>query len=269
LSGLDRFREADSRREQIHNAASMRYTAAQGQTHKSLFGFLVADTIGGLMAGDAGQNFTQMLSLASEGNESAAAKLLPLVYDELRQLARSYFRRGGQAHTLQPTALVHEAFVKLVGAEVAAGARGGIEGGEKDAEHSSGTAGLPAGGWKDRAHFFAVAATAMRQILIDHARAKHADKRGGQWQRISFTHADARLTPDSDVSALELHDALERLAKKDQRKAQVVEMRVFGGLTCEEIGQVLSVSYRTVENDWYSARAWLERELEDHHESRT
>jgi RNA polymerase sigma factor (TIGR02999 family) len=199
------------------------------------------------MAGDAGQNFTQMLSLASEGNESAAAKLLPVVYDELRHLARSYFRRDGHANTLQPTALVHEAFVKLVGAELAGGGEGG---------------------WKDRAHFFAVAATAMRQILIDHARAKHADKRGGQWQRISFAHADARPTPDSEVSALELHDALERLAKRDQRRAQVVEMRVFGGLTCEEIGQVLSVSYRTVENDWYSARAWLERELEDHHESR-
>ncbi len=192
------------------------------------------------MAVNEAQNLTQMLSLACQGNESAAAHLLPAVYEELRQLARRYFRRDGGASTLQPTALVHEAFMKLI-----------------DSDGAS---------WKDRAHFFAIAATAMRQVVIDHARAKQTDKRGGDWQRISFTHAQSISAPGDEVNAIALNDALDRLAAKDKRKAQVVEMRVFSGLTCDEIGQLLNVSHRTVENDWYSARAWLERELDDRNE---
>jgi RNA polymerase sigma-70 factor, ECF subfamily len=190
---------------------------------------------------DANGAVTQVLAEVAAGSDSAAARLLPLVYDELRALARNHFRRQRSDHTLEPTALVHEAFLRLVGGE--------------------------AGKLRDRAHFFAVAATAMRQILIDHARRRQAAKRGGELQRVAL---DAAAPPADDaalsvggVDVLTLEDALQKLAERDPRKARVVELRVYGGLTCEQAAEVLGVSPKTVEGDWYMARAWLRSALSE------
>ncbi|MFN0138181.1 MAG: sigma-70 family RNA polymerase sigma factor [Phycisphaerae bacterium] len=183
---------------------------------------------------------THVLAEIAAGSDSAVARLLPLVYDELRALARSHFREQKADHTLQPTALVHEAFVKMVG--------------------------ISAEKLRDRDHFFAVAATAMRQILIDHARRKQADKRGGDRERVTLDLAgpvgDDSALSVGGVDVLTLEDALQRLAERDERKARIVELRVYAGLTCEQTAQVLGVSPKTVEADWYMARAWLRRELQ-------
>jgi len=164
----------------------------------------------------------------------AADQLLPLVYDELRRLASYYLSKERADHTLQPTALVHEAFLKLTG--------------NADFE------------WRDATHFRAVAANAMRQILVDHAKRRRADKRGGNWMRITL---DEVVSPDDrcDVDLLTLDEAMEGLAKLDPRKSRVVELRFFGGLTCDEAAAALSISPKTAEADWYMARAWLRREL--------
>ena len=178
---------------------------------------------------------TRVLSELGRGDASAAQRLLPLVYDELRALAGAHFRRQEADHTLQPTALVHEAFLRLVD-------QTSVE-------------------WNDRPHFFAVAATAMRQILIDHARRRRAAKRGGQMQRVTL---DAAGTPptESPIDLIALDDALAALAALDERKHQVVVMRFFGGLSVDEVANVLEVSKTTVESDWRSARAWLGVRLE-------
>lgn len=189
------------------------------------------------MADGSRDELTQILQDARGGDEAAANRLLPLVYDELRLLAGSYFRNQNSDHTLQPTALVHEAYVRLINSDTA--------------------------GWNDRAHFFAVAATAMRQILIDHARRKGADKRGGSWKQVSMDHASDRADFGSNLDLLALDDAMRRLSEKSPRKAQVVELRVFGGLTCDETAAVLGISSKAAEADWYGARAWLRRELND------
>lgn len=177
---------------------------------------------------------TRLLVDAGRGDPQAAARLLPVVYDELRALASRYFNRQRSDHTLQPTALVHEAFVKLVGAS-------GAE-------------------WKDRAHFFAVAATAMRQILVNHARARNAAKRHGRRARLSIAElpiADGAAGFDPIV----IDAALNKLAELDARKARVVELRFFAGLAVEEVAEVLGVSRSTIEADWRLARAWLSKEL--------
>jgi RNA polymerase sigma-70 factor (ECF subfamily) len=181
------------------------------------------------------EHITLLLKDIDGGDTAARAKLVELVYDELRALAASYAAQQNPGHTLAPTALVHEAFLRLVG--------------------TSGP------GWKDRSHFFAVAATAMRQILTDHARRKGADKRGGgEWQRISLSDANpAGPGEDADIAALD--EALTRLAEADPRKHRVVELRFFGGLTVEEVAEELGVSVTTVESDWRAARAWLNSEL--------
>jgi RNA polymerase sigma-70 factor (ECF subfamily) len=169
-------------------------------------------------------------------DESALERLLPHVYDELRDLAAAHLRGERGHHTLQPTALVHEAFVRL--------------------------AADPAADWRGRAHFHAIAARAMRQVLVDHARRRKAAKRGGGAEREPLTLHDGLAdagAPELDV--LDLHAALEDLARLQERKARVVELRFFGGLTFEETGHVLGISPRTVEADWYLARAWLRREL--------
>lgn len=182
---------------------------------------------------------TQILADVANGRDSAVQQLLPLVYEELRRLARSHLRRERPDHTLEPTALVHEAFLRMVGPDVA----------------------QP----KDRAHFFAVAATAMRQILIDHARRRGAQKRGGEFARIDLDlaqpaeHREPVLVGGADVLALEA--ALQKLSERDPRKARVVELRVFGGMTCDQTAEVLGVATKTAEADWYMARAWLRREL--------
>ena len=184
---------------------------------------------------DAGQ-VTRILQDLSDGDDAAAGRLLPLVYDELRGLARSYFARQSPGHTLQPTALVHEAWVKLAGHD---------------------------GAWTGRAHFFAVAARAMRQVLMNHARDRNAAKRGGGCDRITL---DEAVTPVAgagrEVDLLALDEALERLSHRSERQARVIELRFFGGLTIPEAAHVLGVGTTTVEDDWHFAKAWLARELE-------
>ncbi len=164
-----------------------------------------------------------------------AATLAPDGYQELRRLAEACFRGQPAGHTLQPTALVNEAWIKLA-------------------------AGSP-GRWADRTHFLAVAATAMRQILVDHARRRAAQKRGGGCDRITLDESDVG-TPERDVELVALDEALIRLAEQDERKARVIELRFFAGLTIEQTADAMGVSAITVNRDWWLARAWIERELE-------
>ena len=177
---------------------------------------------------------TLLLRELEEGSDSAVGRLLPLVYDELHSMAGRLFRRQPTGHTLQPTVLVHDAYLRLVGS-----------GGE----------------WNDRFHFFVVATKAMRQILADHARGKGADKRGGAWQRVTLDDSrEGCLSVDADLSAL--HHALEKLAKLNERQSQIVELRFLGGLSIDEVAEIVGVSVATVGNDWRMARAWLRRELD-------
>lgn len=186
---------------------------------------------------NAGQETIHILSRLRRGDRAAYDELFPRVYEELRSLARHHLRRERAGHTLQPTALVHEAYVRL------------FEGQRLD--------------WKDRVHFVAVAARAMRWILVEHARARNRRKRGGprkEVQRLSVGELPGPdRTPEIDVIALDL--ALDRLAAVDARKARVVELLYFAGLTAEEAGRALGTTGRTVERDWAYARAWLLREL--------
>ena len=183
---------------------------------------------------DHKEQMTQILEQIKGGDQKAADKLLPLVYDEFRALARHYLNQERPNHTLQPTALVNEAYMKLV-----------------DQTRVD---------WQGRSHFFAVAAQAMRRILVDHARSRQRDKRGGGRARVALDEAVA-LAPEKDEDVLALDEALEKLAKLDERQAKVVELRFFGGLSVDEVAEALGVSKRTVEGDWTFARAWLSREL--------
>jgi RNA polymerase sigma factor (TIGR02999 family) len=164
-------------------------------------------------------------------------ELLPLVYDELRRQAARFLRAQAPGHTLQPTALVHEVYLRLVD--------------------------QPTVEWEGRTHFFGVAARAMRSVLVDHARARHAAKRGGRARAVTLgaAHGIAGGTADAEVDVLALDEALTRLAALDPRQTQVVELRYFGGLSIEETAHVLGVSGATVERDWKTARLWLRREL--------
>jgi len=173
---------------------------------------------------------TRLLALARTGDPAPASVLAPLVYDELRKLAAAYLGRERPEHTLQPTALVHEAFLRLVDAE-------GLE---------------P----RDQAHFLAIAANVMRRVLVEHARAKATEKRGGNARRITLQSGVAAAFGD-EVDFLALEEALVALAALDARQARVVEMRFFGGLSVEETAEVLGVSKRSVEADWTLARAFL------------
>ena len=181
---------------------------------------------------------TQVLHQVSRDGASPE-ELLPLVYDRLRAMAERGFRGRGNGATLQPTALAHEVYLHLV-------------------DQSSVD-------WRDRAHFLAVAAIAMRQILIQRARARSADKRGGGWRRVEIDAQPADSAGGDPHDILSLHEALEELARLDARHARVVELRFFGGLTSEETAEVLGVSVRTVESDWRAARAWLRGALSDDH----
>lgn len=186
---------------------------------------------------DAG-DITYILRRVSGGHSSAAAELFPLVYNELRALAAVWFRRPSPDQTLQPTALVHEAYVKLVGHDGA--------------------------DWNDRNHFFVVAAKAIRQVLIDHARQRATAKRGGAFKRIAIEDAEHAAPASREIDILALDEALAQLAELDPRKSHIVELRVFGGLTGDAIAAALGISRNTVDRDWQVARAWLRTQLRDH-----
>lgn len=181
-----------------------------------------------------GGEVTRLLKAAAGGDREALDRVLPLVYDELRRIARRQMGRERPGHTLHPTALVHEAYLKLAGSLDAAVA--------------------------DRAHFLAIAARGMREILVDAARRRQARKRGGEWKR-TLLATDALAADAPGVEILALDAALDRLEGVDPRLRQVVELRFFGGLTEEEVGGVLGLTSRTVRRDWVRARAWLYREL--------
>jgi len=186
------------------------------------------------MATRSSQGITQLLERWSQGDEEALDQLMPLVYDELHRLAGAYLRSERREHTLQPTALVNEAYLKLVR--------------QRNIQ------------WQNRAQFFGVAAQLMRRILVDHARANNADKRGGNRVNVSLKNIGAFGTqPTTDVLAL--HDVLNRLAEIDPDQSRIVELRFFGGLTIEEAAEVMQVSHSTVEREWKIAKAWLKREL--------
>lgn len=186
------------------------------------------------MGSAASPGVTALLKAWSGGNPKALEDLMPLVYDELHRVARAYMRRQRPGQTFQTTALANEAYLKLVGAQ-----------------------GL---GWKDRAHFFAVAAQMMRRILVDATRARCAAKRQAGGLRVTFSD-QLPFRADEDASLLALDDALSTLAKHDARKAQVVELRYFGGLSVEETAEVLKISPQSVLRDWKLAKSWLAREL--------
>ena len=179
------------------------------------------------------QNITQLLAEWRDGNQSALDELYPLVYDELHRLARRYMSRERKGHTLQTTALINEAYVRLGGQKV---------------------------NWANRSHFFAISAQIMRRILIDHARRHAYAKRGGGAQQVSLDEA-ATVTPDQSTELIRLDEALTSLSEMDQRRSQVVELRYFGGLNNEEIAGGLNVSENTVTRDWNMARAWLYQQL--------
>ena len=180
------------------------------------------------------QNVTQLLVGWSKGDKEALDKLVPLVYDELRRQAARYLRHERPGHTLQTTALIHEAYLRLI---------------DQKNVH-----------WQNRAHFFGIAAQMMRRILIDHARTKKRTKRGGSDVRISFSEAVLK-TPGQDLDFVALDEALDRLAAIDEQQSRIVELRFFSGLTVEETAEVLSISTATVKRDWSMAKAWLHREI--------
>jgi RNA polymerase sigma factor (TIGR02999 family) len=184
----------------------------------------------------ANGDVTSLLRSWRAGDASALDRLVPLVYGVLRQLAAQRLRGAGAGNTLQPTALVHEAFLRLV--------HGDID-------------------WQSRAHFFAVASKTMRNVAIDHARRRLADKRGGDVLRVDVTAVEEALASAPAVDVLALDEALSRLEALDPRQAKVVELRFFAGLSAEETAAVLECSAATVVRDWRTARAWLFRELED------
>jgi RNA polymerase sigma factor (TIGR02999 family) len=177
---------------------------------------------------------TELLTQSKVGDPEIANRLLPLVYDELHNLAERFLRREAAHHTLQPTALVHEAYLRLV-----------------DQERVD---------WQGRTHFFAVGARIMHRLLIDHGRNRKRAKRGGGWLKITLAPDIAPL-PGVELDALAVHEAIEKLEKLDPRQARLIELRFFSGLSMEEIAEVLGVSKRTAEADWTHARAWLKREL--------
>jgi RNA polymerase sigma-70 factor (ECF subfamily) len=184
----------------------------------------------------ARHQITELLAEWRDGDQSALDELYPLVYDELHRLARRYMSRERKDHTLQTTALINEAYVRLV-----------------DQKNVN---------WANRSHFFAISAQIMRRILIDHARRHAYAKRGGGAQQVSLEEV-AAITPDQGSELMRLDEALKSLAERDPRRSQVVELRYFGGLNNEEIAGVLHVSENTVTRDWNMARAWLYQQLSE------
>ena len=177
---------------------------------------------------------TQLLVSWSAGNQAALEELMPLVYSELRRLAAAYLRRERPDHTLQSTALVHEAFLRMVN--------------QRDVE------------WRNRAHFYGIAAQMIRRILVDHARSHYAEKRGSHAVKLSLDEALA-VPESTELDLLGLNDALEQLAQMDARQNRIVELRFFAGLSIEETAEVMQLSPATIKREWNSARAWLFREI--------
>jgi RNA polymerase sigma factor (TIGR02999 family) len=191
------------------------------------------------MSMDAGSHeVTVLLGELTKGNQDVASRLIPLVYTELRRLAGGYMRRERSDHTLQATALVHEAYLKLV-------------------EQRSVN-------WQSRAHFFGIAAQIMRRILVDHARGHLRDKRGGGERPVPLDEALV-FAPEQSLELVKIDEALERLTKLDPRQGKIVELRFFGGLTVEETAEVLGISPKTVKRDWSMAKAWLHGDLKAIH----
>ena len=186
------------------------------------------------MAATTSQQITQLLLAWGKGDETALETLMPMVYDELRRVAARHLRRQRPGHTLQTTALVNEAYLRLIDSSQVR--------------------------WQNRAHFFAVSAQLMRRILVDFARSRQYLKRGGGAQQVSLDEARV-VAPERTVDVLALDDALTRLAALNPRQAQVVELRYFGGLSEEESAEALKVSLRTVQRDWNLARLWLYRQI--------
>ncbi|MGC2238169.1 MAG: sigma-70 family RNA polymerase sigma factor [Pyrinomonadaceae bacterium] len=187
---------------------------------------------------DSAQNsprITQMLKQWSEGNQQVLDQILPLVYEELRRQASRYLRREREGHTLQTTALINEAYLKLID--------------QKNVD------------WQNRSHFFAIAAQAMRRILVDYARERHREKRGGAAENLPIEEAAFVVSREKSVDLVALDEALTRLARFDERQARVVELRYFSGLSIDETAEVLNVSNVTVRRDWNLAKAWLHREI--------
>ena len=178
-------------------------------------------------------DLTALLRDASEGDQNALDRLMPLVYGELRKIAASYLRQERKDHTLQPTALVHEAYLRLT--------------------HQKDVA------WQNRAHFFGIAAQMMRRILVDHARKRQAAKRDASAWKVATAEVDGGA--DSAPELLALDRALEELEKIDPQQAKIVELRFFGGLSVEETAAVVGVSERTIKREWQTSRAWLRREI--------
>jgi RNA polymerase sigma-70 factor, ECF subfamily len=186
------------------------------------------------MGNNDSHQITEYLAELNLGNEMAFDELIPLVYDELRKMAKRCMNQQNQGHTMQTTELIHEAYLKLA------------EKKEKD--------------WVNRSHFFGVAAKAMRHILVDYARGKQTEKRGGSPQQVTLDE-NAIVSKNSSSEMLAVHEALKKLGELDQRKVNVVEMKFFGGLTMEEIADVLNISPETAKRDWKFSRTWLLREL--------
>lgn len=183
----------------------------------------------------AENDITRLLNQWSEGSDQARDLVAPMIYEELKQIARNAFRHEGSQHTLQPTALVHEAYEKLVGVNV---------------------------DWQDREHFFALAARMMRRLLVNHANSRAALKRGGKALHMTL-HEDAHAASVAEEDVLALHEALTQLATLDERKANILEMHYFGGLTQPQMGSVLDISESTVRREFKLARIWLKKLLSD------
>jgi RNA polymerase sigma factor (TIGR02999 family) len=184
---------------------------------------------------EAAPDVTQLLVNWSHGDQAALDQLLPLVYGELRRLASAYLRRERSNHTLQSTALVHEAFLRMVS--------------QQDVQ------------WKNRAHFYGIAAQMIRRILVDYARSQHAEKRGAGAVKLELDEAMGVAQSAPEVDLLGLNDALDRLAALDERQSRVVELRFFAGLSIEETAEVMHLSPASIKREWQTARAWLFREM--------
>jgi len=187
------------------------------------------------MSEKAPSEITQMLIELTGGNRDVVNQILPHIYDELRRLAGSYLRRERADHTLQPTALVHEAYMKLI---------------DQKQVH-----------WQNRAHFFGIAAQVMRRILMDHARKNTAEKRGGDADKLPLEEEILVVSHEKSADLIALDDALQALAEFDEQKAKIVELRYFGGLSIEETAEVMGVSVPTINRQWRMAKAWLHAEL--------